>query len=172
MAKHDLFFFFFKQKTAYEITASDWSSDVCSSDVRSHRNRPPSPAKASVPTRLRKSVEVLRRGYRRRAFLQPAGAVSEPAAIPWTRTASRQEPAAGLPPSSQRNRYRRAAWNQKGGGTPRQSGRLLAPSIACAGFLPSIGPDICPFAALVRDRRGLHFSPGSTRPQHSSLYRQ
>src|SRR5213083_989941 len=25
-------FFFFKQKTAYEITASDWSSDVCSSD--------------------------------------------------------------------------------------------------------------------------------------------
>src|SRR5213083_3097396 len=24
--------FFFKQKTAYEITASDWSSDVCSSD--------------------------------------------------------------------------------------------------------------------------------------------
>src|SRR5213083_2500703 len=27
-------FFFFKQKTAYEITASDWSSDVCSSDLR------------------------------------------------------------------------------------------------------------------------------------------
>src|SRR5213083_3455302 len=26
-------FFFFKQKTAYEITASDWSSDVCSSDL-------------------------------------------------------------------------------------------------------------------------------------------
>src|SRR5213083_1977996 len=28
-----LLFFFFKQKTAYEITASDWSSDVCSSDL-------------------------------------------------------------------------------------------------------------------------------------------
>src|SRR5213083_3333396 len=28
------FFFFFKQKTAYEITASDWSSDVCSSDLQ------------------------------------------------------------------------------------------------------------------------------------------
>src|SRR5881392_567338 len=28
------FFFFFKQKTAYEITHSDWSSDVCSSDLR------------------------------------------------------------------------------------------------------------------------------------------
>src|SRR3546814_16813896 len=26
-------FFFFKQKTAYEMRISDWSSDVCSSDV-------------------------------------------------------------------------------------------------------------------------------------------
>src|SRR3546814_6473795 len=30
------FFFFFKQKTAYEMRISDWSSDVCSSDL--HRN--------------------------------------------------------------------------------------------------------------------------------------
>src|SRR3546814_9997635 len=28
------FFFFFKQKTAYEMRISDWSSDVCSSDLR------------------------------------------------------------------------------------------------------------------------------------------
>src|SRR3546814_1350577 len=28
-------FFFFKQKTAYEVRISDWSSDVCSSDLRS-----------------------------------------------------------------------------------------------------------------------------------------
>ncbi len=27
------FFFFFKQKTAYEMSVSDWSSDVCSSDL-------------------------------------------------------------------------------------------------------------------------------------------
>src|SRR3546814_12959497 len=27
-------FFFFKQKTAYEVRISDWSSDVCSSDLR------------------------------------------------------------------------------------------------------------------------------------------
>src|SRR5216110_3637688 len=27
------FFFFFKQKTAYEISSRDWSSDVCSSDL-------------------------------------------------------------------------------------------------------------------------------------------
>src|SRR3546814_4139955 len=26
-------FFFFKQKTAYELRISDWSSDVCSSDL-------------------------------------------------------------------------------------------------------------------------------------------
>src|SRR3546814_7630695 len=34
-------FFFFKQKTAYEMRISDWSSDVCSSDLaerlRAHR---------------------------------------------------------------------------------------------------------------------------------------
>src|SRR3546814_8646619 len=28
-----LMFFFFKQKTAYEMRISDWSSDVCSSDL-------------------------------------------------------------------------------------------------------------------------------------------
>ena len=30
-------FFFFKQKTAYEIKECDWSSDVCSSDLRGFR---------------------------------------------------------------------------------------------------------------------------------------
>src|SRR3546814_4213315 len=29
-------FFFFKQKTAYEMRISDWSSDVCSSDLVAH----------------------------------------------------------------------------------------------------------------------------------------
>src|SRR3546814_2316396 len=33
----DIFFFFFQQKTAYEMRISDWSSDVCSSDLRPHR---------------------------------------------------------------------------------------------------------------------------------------
>src|SRR3546814_10302637 len=28
-----IMFFFFKQKTAYEMRISDWSSDVCSSDL-------------------------------------------------------------------------------------------------------------------------------------------
>src|SRR3546814_10471974 len=31
------YFFFFKQKTAYEMRISDWSSDVCSSDLTPSR---------------------------------------------------------------------------------------------------------------------------------------
>ena len=34
------FFFFFKQKTAYEILTCDWSSDVCSSDLSNSVLRP------------------------------------------------------------------------------------------------------------------------------------
>src|SRR3546814_15540041 len=33
--------FLFKQKTAYEMRISDWSSDVCSSDLRPHRSLSP-----------------------------------------------------------------------------------------------------------------------------------
>src|SRR3546814_19566347 len=33
-------FFFFKQKTAYEMRISDWSSDVCSSDLEGLAHRP------------------------------------------------------------------------------------------------------------------------------------
>src|SRR3546814_20096567 len=33
MILYCIFFFFFKQKTAYEMRISDWSSDVCSSDL-------------------------------------------------------------------------------------------------------------------------------------------
>src|SRR3546814_10595400 len=32
--------FFYKQKTAYEMRISDWSSDVCSSDLAAARSRP------------------------------------------------------------------------------------------------------------------------------------
>src|SRR3546814_2784205 len=32
-------FFFFKQKTAYEMRISDWSSDVCSSDLAHEARR-------------------------------------------------------------------------------------------------------------------------------------
>src|SRR6184192_639841 len=36
-ARLSLFFFFFKQKTAYELSIGDWSSDVCSSDLQELR---------------------------------------------------------------------------------------------------------------------------------------
>src|SRR3546814_2446492 len=46
-----LFVFFFKQKTAYELRISDWSSDVCSSDLAAVL-RPPAmaiePAESSM----------------------------------------------------------------------------------------------------------------------------
>src|SRR3546814_7050509 len=35
-----MLFFFFKQKTAYEMRISDWSSDVCSSDLFRYREAP------------------------------------------------------------------------------------------------------------------------------------
>src|SRR3546814_3591159 len=35
-----IFFFFFKQKTAYELRFCDWSSDVCSSDLVSDQYAP------------------------------------------------------------------------------------------------------------------------------------
>src|SRR3546814_10533203 len=44
-----LYIFFFKQKTAYEMRISDWSSDVCSSDLKYRpllslpNGRPPPP---------------------------------------------------------------------------------------------------------------------------------
>src|SRR3546814_10328472 len=37
---HVFLFFFFKQKTAYEMRISDWSSDVCSSDLGRRAARP------------------------------------------------------------------------------------------------------------------------------------
>src|SRR5216117_4352407 len=40
-------FFFFRQKTAYEIRKGDWSSDVCSSDLPKPPPRPgPMPIRA------------------------------------------------------------------------------------------------------------------------------
>src|SRR3546814_6959833 len=41
-------FFFFKQKTAYEMRISDWSSDVCSSDLPVAPMRPASVSSGPV----------------------------------------------------------------------------------------------------------------------------
>src|SRR3546814_5533479 len=47
-----LVFFFFKQKTAYEMRISDWSSDVCSSDL---------PAWSAQPTSIAAARKIRRR---------------------------------------------------------------------------------------------------------------
>src|SRR3546814_8924618 len=47
-----LIFFFFKQKTAYEMRISDWSSDVCSSDLAAVAERGQRRAGVEQPRRL------------------------------------------------------------------------------------------------------------------------
>src|SRR3546814_3235226 len=44
-------FFLFKQKTAYEMCISDWSSDVCSSDLPLHEGAPAVDAEALMRSR-------------------------------------------------------------------------------------------------------------------------
>src|SRR3546814_3167916 len=46
-------FFFFKQKTAYEMRISDWSSDVCSSDLALDQQRLGGMVKSAIADRLR-----------------------------------------------------------------------------------------------------------------------
>src|SRR3546814_8488027 len=49
-------FFFFKQKTAYELRISDWSSDVCSSDLREIRLTLPRIAENQHPAIARRDA--------------------------------------------------------------------------------------------------------------------
>src|SRR3546814_3095978 len=57
-------FFVFKQKTAYEMRISDWSSDVCSSDlgllVRRHRPLDADLAAQRLPVKEQRDVRVRR----------------------------------------------------------------------------------------------------------------
>src|SRR3546814_9526851 len=65
--------FFFKQKTAYEMRISDWSSDVCSSDLAGSQARPglsqartaTGHARAGHRLRLGRGTEVRGRALRR-----------------------------------------------------------------------------------------------------------
>src|SRR3546814_7009586 len=45
-------FFFFKQKTAYEMRISDWSSDVCSSDLPPVSGQPDEAVEDALGARL------------------------------------------------------------------------------------------------------------------------
>src|SRR3546814_6357393 len=50
-------FFFFKQKTAYEMRISDWSSDVCSSDLVS-TGLPPGDEQAFLATLIAEATNL------------------------------------------------------------------------------------------------------------------
>src|SRR3546814_16067184 len=83
-------FFFFKQKTAYEMRISDWSSDVCSSDLLGLIYGPSADftLKASWG-RSFKAPTLFQRYWDRQAVLYPAallGGADYPAgstALPW-----------------------------------------------------------------------------------------
>src|SRR3546814_7146434 len=71
-----VFFFFFKQKTAYEMRISDWSSDVCSSDLSSrYSSKATLPLDAKFPPKRRSN----RRQARSRLLCQrPAPPLQDP----------------------------------------------------------------------------------------------
>src|SRR3546814_4013004 len=62
-----LLFFFFKQKTAYEMRISDWSSDVCSSDLlfriaadrQTDAGRPAHPVRTDTSRRCHKLLRCI-----------------------------------------------------------------------------------------------------------------
>src|SRR3546814_8185698 len=60
-----LYFFFFKQKTAYEMRISDWSSDVCSSDLPQQLPRLKDPRMDRLDALEAQSVYILREAYAR-----------------------------------------------------------------------------------------------------------
>src|SRR3546814_6718884 len=52
-------FFFFKQKTAYEMRISDWSSDVCSSDLEPRLEYLPNQVKSVELGELERAIRSL-----------------------------------------------------------------------------------------------------------------
>src|SRR3546814_6120680 len=63
------FFFFFKQKTAYEMRISDWSSDVCSSDLDDDRALPQRLRLEGARALLGREREPIGRGLPRRVHV-------------------------------------------------------------------------------------------------------
>src|SRR3546814_6013628 len=73
-----MFFFFFKQKTAYEMRISDWSSDVCSSDLRLVYS-------SALPSRLGKGTDASRLSLTFGFMLPSSGVPNTPGMIELTR---------------------------------------------------------------------------------------
>src|SRR3546814_6002455 len=93
-------FFLFKQKTAYEMRISDWSSDVCSSDLHSANEASNAPTHQS--RRCRNSIRCSSSGARLSSIsIMPAERPSNPASLGADRSQNHLElkdrPAQGLP---------------------------------------------------------------------------
>src|SRR3546814_10288093 len=86
-------FFFFKQKTAYEMRISDWSSDVCSSVLLSRRAELRSNALGGV---VHQQVRAVRPEGRSAAFGILAAALGEAVAQAVLRSQRRALPQPGL----------------------------------------------------------------------------
>src|SRR3546814_1018524 len=80
-----MFVFFFKQKTAYEMRISDWSSDVCSSDLEEEdENRETGP-------KGRRNLHTLPGDKRHRSESQQEDGIAVPAREPVARQRRRSE---------------------------------------------------------------------------------
>src|SRR3546814_2268581 len=76
--------FFFKQKTAYEMRISDWSSDVCSSDLfrqlELERNRHQAAVRLKIRRQIKRQASFeLFRLCRTNGAVQPIAAIADPA---------------------------------------------------------------------------------------------
>src|SRR3546814_2639857 len=78
---HLCIFFLFKQKTAYEVRISDWSSDVCSSDL---------PAPLQLATNRSAYLENAKSTASRRRFLSASTGSSLRATSRASRSASKR----------------------------------------------------------------------------------
>src|SRR3546814_8866480 len=86
VAKFFCYFFFVKQKTAYDMRISDWSSDVCSSDLRAW------PVAGAADRGQRRRTAVVRGPRRRRCALPDRVAGGGGARLSATSDATRGTP--------------------------------------------------------------------------------
>src|SRR3546814_10346329 len=101
-----MFFFFFKQKTAYEMRISDWSSDVCSSDLSTETGRSGSQTQAPSSNRA-------------------SGGGSIPAPLPSTEARTRRNPAPSMRYSSRHHVFS-TEWRQASVKAPSGTGTNTA----------------------------------------------
>src|SRR3546814_16010132 len=71
-------FFFFNQKTAYEMRISDWSSDVCSSDLALHARKSHAPPRRAVRPVVPGTARVVRAAAKLDGVSTGARAIADP----------------------------------------------------------------------------------------------